>query len=154
MLDGLPEVLNNCSCTAYSYGGSQGCLVWQDGLLNAKQPQSNGGDSVSDVETLYLRLAAREFQTSGGGRKRGVIVGAVAGACTAALVLLVLATALIIRRRKKTKNDDRGAAAGGGLTAFHTESCVPRPRISPKSSGKVASAPSSRGSCATPPPSR
>ncbi|CAD6342855.1 unnamed protein product [Miscanthus lutarioriparius] len=72
--------LNNCSCTAYSYGGSQGCLVWQDGLLDAKQPQSNGGDSVSDVETLYLRLAAREFQTSGGGRKRGVIVGAVAAA--------------------------------------------------------------------------
>ncbi|CAD6239727.1 unnamed protein product [Miscanthus lutarioriparius] len=75
--------LNNCPCTAYSYGGSQGCLVWQDGLLDAEQPQSNGGDSVSDVETLYLRLAAREFQTSGG-RKRGVIVGAVAGACTAA----------------------------------------------------------------------
>jgi len=106
--------LNNCSCTAYSYGGSQGCLVWQDGLLNAKQQQSNGGDAVSDVETLYLRLAARELQTSGGGgKKRGVIIGAVTGACTAALILLVLTIALIIRRRKKTKND-----RGGGLTAF------------------------------------
>jgi hypothetical protein len=106
--------LNNCSCTAYSYGGSQGCLVWQDGLLNAKQQQSNGGDAVSDVETLYLRLAARELQTSGGGgKKRGVIIGAITGACTAALILLVLTIALIIRRRKKTKND-----RGGGLTAF------------------------------------
>ena len=113
--------LNNCSCTAYSYGGNQGCQVWQDGLLEAKQPQSNGGgDSVSDVGTLYLRLSAREFQTSGGGgTNRGVIIGAVTGACTAALILLVLAIALIIRRRKNTKQNDRGGvAAGGGLTAF------------------------------------
>lgn len=108
--------LTNCSCTAYSYGGGQGCLVWQGGLLNAKQPQSNGADYVSDVETLHLRLAATEFQTSGG-RKRGVTIGAVTGACAAALVLLALAVAVIIRRRKKTKNG-RGAAAGGGLTAF------------------------------------
>ncbi|OEL28074.1 G-type lectin S-receptor-like serine/threonine-protein kinase [Dichanthelium oligosanthes] len=105
--------LKNCSCTAYSYG-SQGCLVWQDGLINAKQPQSNGTSALSNGEILYLRLAAIEFQTSGSNKKRGVIIGVVAGACTAALVLLVLFIILMIRR-KKAKNNIQ---VGGGLVAF------------------------------------
>ncbi|CAO2180967.1 unnamed protein product [Urochloa humidicola] len=105
--------LKNCSCTAYSYG-SQGCLVWQGELVNAKQPESNGTNSVPD-EILYLRLAASEFQTSGG-KKRGVIIGVVTGACTAALILLVLFIILMIRR-KKSKN--RSIQAGDArLVAF------------------------------------
>ncbi|CAO2204581.1 unnamed protein product [Urochloa humidicola] len=92
--------LNNCSCTAYSYG-SQGCVVWQGELINAKQPQSNGTNSASG-EILYLRLAAVEFQKPGG-KKRGVIIGAVAGASAATLILLAIFIILMMRR-KKSKN--------------------------------------------------
>ncbi|TVU21766.1 hypothetical protein EJB05_31424, partial [Eragrostis curvula] len=102
--------LNNCSCSAYSYG-SQGCLVWQDGLLDTK---SNASNNPLTGQTLHLRLAASEFQVQGSGSnsKRGVIIGVVTGAC--ALGLLVLATVLIIRRNNKTKN----IKGGGGLVAF------------------------------------
>uniref|UniRef100_A0ACD5VC87 Uncharacterized protein n=1 Tax=Avena sativa TaxID=4498 RepID=A0ACD5VC87_AVESA len=105
--------LNNCSCSAYSYGG-QGCLVWTDALLNAKLQQANGG------ETLYLRLAASEVTSSvGSSRKRRVIVGvAVGGAIAAAAVLFV--AALMVRssrRRTKAKYGVQGGA-GGGLVAF------------------------------------
>ncbi|XP_062193299.1 G-type lectin S-receptor-like serine/threonine-protein kinase At2g19130 [Phragmites australis] len=105
--------MNNCSCSAYSYG-SQGCLVWQDGLLNAKLHQSIGTGAVSNGEILYLRLASRELQASGS-NNRGVIIGVVTGACITALGLLVLAIVLIIRRNR-TKNNIQGG--GGGLVAF------------------------------------
>lgn len=101
--------LNNCSCTAYSYG-SQGCLVWQDELLNAK---TNAGTRVSanGAGTLYLRLAASEIpRPSTGSGKTGLIVGVVLGA-SAALVLVFVA---LIMWRRKTKT----SAQGGGLVAF------------------------------------
>ncbi|CAO2199070.1 unnamed protein product [Urochloa humidicola] len=105
--------LNNCSCTAYSYG-SQGCLVWQGELINAKQPESNGTNSVSD-EILNLRLAASEFPKSGG-KKRGVTIGVVTGVCSAALILLVLFIILMIRRKKSKKNSIQ--ASDARLVAF------------------------------------
>jgi len=102
--------LKNCSCTAYSYG-SQGCLVWHDGLINAKQFQS----TASDDEVLYLRLAAREFHQKSRNKKRGVIIGVVTGACTGALILLVLLM-ILMTRRKKAKNNIQGG--DGRLVAF------------------------------------
>ncbi|KAG2595567.1 hypothetical protein PVAP13_5KG084387 [Panicum virgatum] len=106
--------LKNCSCTAYSYG-SQGCLVWHDGLINAKQPQSNGTNAVSNGGILHLRLAAREFQKSGN-NKRGVIIGVVTGACTGALNLLALFVILVARRKKAKDNNIQ--AGDGRLVAF------------------------------------
>ncbi|PAN32328.1 hypothetical protein PAHAL_5G478700 [Panicum hallii] len=106
--------LKNCSCTAYSYA-SQGCLVWLDRLINAKQSQSNATNTVSDEEILYLRLAAREFQTSGS-KNRVIIIGVVTGACTVALILLVLFIVLMTRR-KKAKNNIQGGD-GARLVAF------------------------------------
>ncbi|KAL6627410.1 hypothetical protein ACP70R_031136 [Stipagrostis hirtigluma subsp. patula] len=103
--------LNNCSCSAYSYG-SQGCLVWQDALLNVKEPQSNG---VTNGEILYLRLASSELQRSGSNKRR-VIIGAVTGACAAALILLVFVIAFVIRKNKNKNTTIAGA--GGGLVAF------------------------------------
>ncbi|KAK3163929.1 hypothetical protein QOZ80_1AG0010330 [Eleusine coracana subsp. coracana] len=102
--------LNNCSCSAYSYG-SEGGLVWQDGLLDGKQPPGNGSGG-----TLHLRLSVKEMQGSGSNHKRGVIIGSVTGACALALGLLVLATVLIVRRRKKAKNAK--GSSSGGLVAF------------------------------------
>ncbi|KAK3160387.1 hypothetical protein QOZ80_1BG0058850 [Eleusine coracana subsp. coracana] len=102
--------LNNCSCSAYSYGSEGSCLVWQDVLLNAKQPPSNGS-----AGTLHLRLSAKEMQgSSGSNKKRGIVIGVVTGAC--AVALLVLATVLIIRRRKKANNAKESSS--GGLVAF------------------------------------
>jgi len=106
--------LKNCSCTAYSYG-SQGCLVWHDGLINAKQPQSNGTNAVSNGGILHLRLAARGFQKSGS-NKRGVIIGVVTGACTGALILLALFVILMARRKKAKDNNIQ--AGDGRLVAF------------------------------------
>jgi len=94
---------------------SQGCLVWHDGLINAKQPQSNGTNAVSNGGILHLRLAAREFQKSGS-NKRGVIIGVVTGACTGALILLALFVILMARRKKAKDNNIQ--AGDGRLVAF------------------------------------
>ncbi|KAG8046051.1 hypothetical protein GUJ93_ZPchr0008g13671 [Zizania palustris] len=107
--------LNNCSCTAYSYGNSRGCLVWHTELFNAKQQQSHGGETDSDGGIMYLRLSAREMQ-SRRSNKRRVTVGVVVGACTAALCVLVFVVALIIVRRSRTKN--RSSQNCGSLVAF------------------------------------
>ncbi|RCV19942.1 hypothetical protein SETIT_4G016500v2 [Setaria italica] len=45
--------LNNCSCTAYSYGKDR-CSIWHDELVNVA---ANGNGEI-----LYLRLAAKEVQ--------------------------------------------------------------------------------------------
>lgn len=100
--------LNNCSCTAYSYG-SQGCVVWQGELLNAKSPQSNDATSVPNGGILYLRLAESDISSTKSSKK-GLIIGVVIGA-SAAVVLLVLA--LMIWRRKRKNN-----VQSGGLVVF------------------------------------
>uniref|UniRef100_A0ACD5VNQ7 Uncharacterized protein n=1 Tax=Avena sativa TaxID=4498 RepID=A0ACD5VNQ7_AVESA len=108
--------LNNCSCSAYSYGG-QGCLVWTDALLNAKVQQTNGG--TASGETLYLRLAASEMTSSVGSHRRRVILGAAIGGAIVAAAVLVIAALMVrnSRRRTKAKYGVQGGA-GGGLMAF------------------------------------
>ncbi|KAB8080029.1 hypothetical protein EE612_000364 [Oryza sativa] len=97
--------LNNCSCTAYSYG-SKGCLVWHTELLNAKLQQQN-----SNGEIMYLRLSARDMQRS---KKRRVIIGVVVGACAAGLAVLMFILMFIIRRNK----DKNRSENYGSLVAF------------------------------------
>ncbi|KAF8409393.1 hypothetical protein HHK36_005468 [Tetracentron sinense] len=77
--------LNNCSCTAYSYG-SDGCSIWVEDLLNLQQ----FSDDESDGNDLYIRLAASEFSSSKKGTATWVIVGTVAGAVALLGFLLVL----------------------------------------------------------------
>ncbi|KAK7843517.1 g-type lectin s-receptor-like serine/threonine-protein kinase [Quercus suber] len=67
--------LNNCSCTAYTYGDH--CSIWIGDLLNLQQLTSadtNGG-------TLYLKLAASELLSSKNGKTitAGFVLGSVAG---------------------------------------------------------------------------
>uniref|UniRef100_A0A0D9UWX5 Receptor-like serine/threonine-protein kinase n=1 Tax=Leersia perrieri TaxID=77586 RepID=A0A0D9UWX5_9ORYZ len=100
--------LNNCSCTAYSYG-SKGCLVWHTELLNAKQQQNND-ETGSNGEIMYLRLSARDMKKS---NKRRVTIGVVVGACS--LSVLVYVVVLFIIRRNKNKNRNQNC---GNLVAF------------------------------------
>lgn len=53
--------LSNCSCTAYTFDGGRKCLTWYGDLLNVDQLRP-GNDSA---KTVYLKLAASEFPTSG-----------------------------------------------------------------------------------------
>ncbi|CAN6358103.1 unnamed protein product [Urochloa humidicola] len=100
--------LNNCSCTAYSYGEG-GCSVWHDELLNVVA-DSNG-------ETLHLRLAAKEVHNSKSHRS-AVIIGVATSTSTLALGLLVF---LIVMWRRKGKNRSSGTKGndfGIGVIAF------------------------------------
>ncbi|XP_006645511.1 G-type lectin S-receptor-like serine/threonine-protein kinase At2g19130 [Oryza brachyantha] len=97
--------LSSCSCTAYFYG-SKGCLVWHTELLNAKLQQNHDGTG-SNGEILYLRLSARDMQTS---NKHRVTIGVVVGACVAAFAVLVfIAVLLIIRRKCKSSSENYGS---------------------------------------------
>ncbi|KAF8409399.1 hypothetical protein HHK36_005475 [Tetracentron sinense] len=70
--------LNNCSCTAYAYGGG-GCSIWIGDLLNLQQ-FSDDENAGSD---LYLRLAASELSHSKGNkRKLWAIVTPVVALCS------------------------------------------------------------------------
>uniref|UniRef100_A0A6I9RKB6 Receptor-like serine/threonine-protein kinase n=2 Tax=Elaeis guineensis var. tenera TaxID=51953 RepID=A0A6I9RKB6_ELAGV len=84
--------LNNCSCTAYSFGA--GCSVWYGDLINL-QEQYNG----SDAGTLYLRLAASELPDSTS--KKGTVAGAVAGGVAGLVVCVVIIWVLNWMRRKR-----------------------------------------------------
>ncbi|KAG1347223.1 G-type lectin S-receptor-like serine/threonine-protein kinase [Cocos nucifera] len=100
--------LNNCSCTAYSFGG--GCSVWHGDLINL-QNQYNGSDSG----TLYLRLAASELPDSTS--KKGTVAGAVAGA-VAGLVVCVVIVWVVIWRRRKRRMIHAAKAVGRTLVPF------------------------------------
>ncbi|KAL6865231.1 hypothetical protein ACP4OV_016382 [Aristida adscensionis] len=95
--------LNNCSCTAYSYGNS-GCFIWHDELLNSATDGKG--------EILYLRLA-----TNLKSNNNEKIIGSAIGASIAILGFLLVI--LIWRRRGKwsssTMDNDHG---GIGVTAF------------------------------------
>ncbi|KAL6880130.1 hypothetical protein ACP4OV_011695 [Aristida adscensionis] len=98
--------LRDCSCTAYSYSKG-GCSIWHDGLTNVAT-DSNG-------ETLYLRLAAKEVQSSRR-NKTGMTIGVAIGASTALLVLIVLMITSKRRRKwsSRTVNNDEGV----GIISF------------------------------------
>ncbi|KAG8365432.1 hypothetical protein BUALT_Bualt18G0104300 [Buddleja alternifolia] len=48
------ECLNNCTCMAYAYYGGVGCMMWDEGLIDAQKSTSYGAD-------LYIRLADSEL---------------------------------------------------------------------------------------------
>ncbi|KAM3733145.1 hypothetical protein ACB098_11G113600 [Castanea mollissima] len=50
--------MKNCSCAAYAYNSSSGCMIWEGALLNLKL-LSDGGEAGQDI---YLRLSASEHR--------------------------------------------------------------------------------------------
>ncbi|KAH7842584.1 hypothetical protein Vadar_006990 [Vaccinium darrowii] len=54
---------SNCSCSAYTYDGNDGCSLWREELLNVNQLTDND----PEARDLYLRLAASEFLSEGKG---------------------------------------------------------------------------------------
>ncbi|KAG5551165.1 hypothetical protein RHGRI_009556 [Rhododendron griersonianum] len=52
---------SNCSCSAYTYDGSNGCSIWHEELLNVVQLK----DDDLEGRDFYLRLAASEFLSEG-----------------------------------------------------------------------------------------
>ncbi|GMN66522.1 hypothetical protein TIFTF001_035585 [Ficus carica] len=99
--------LNNCSCTAYSFNSS-GCSIWMGDLLDLQQLKA----ANKMGRTLYIRLAASEFQTLK--HKKGLI-GVVVGSAAGSVVLLVLILLLMLRRKKKAWT---GTMMEGSLLAF------------------------------------
>ncbi|KAL6839807.1 hypothetical protein ACP4OV_030495 [Aristida adscensionis] len=61
--------LYNCSCTAYFFSNG-GCSIWHEDLLNIKQMQCNSTMDPNG-ETLYIRLAAKDVQSSNKKSKLG-----------------------------------------------------------------------------------
>ncbi|KAH7662291.1 S-receptor-like serine/threonine-protein kinase protein [Dioscorea alata] len=101
--------LNNCSCTAYSYGSN--CTLWHGDLLNL-QDQYTG----SDGGTLYIRLAASEFPSH---HKKGKVLWIVAGGVAAFLFCLVLVFMLVVwTRRRRKLMASASEVVMGGLTIF------------------------------------
>ncbi|XP_003563469.2 G-type lectin S-receptor-like serine/threonine-protein kinase At2g19130 [Brachypodium distachyon] len=109
--------LNNCSCTAYSFGGS-GCSVWHNELHNVKRVQCSDS-SNSDGGTLYIRLSAKDVESLNNNR-RGIVIGVAAGTGVSALGLFALILLLMIWRNKN-KNSGRilnGSQGCNGIIAF------------------------------------
>ncbi|KAG5551162.1 hypothetical protein RHGRI_009553 [Rhododendron griersonianum] len=52
---------SNCSCSAYTYDGNDGCSIWHEELLNVEQLI----DDDPEGRDFYLRLAASEFLRKG-----------------------------------------------------------------------------------------
>ncbi|XP_024021009.1 G-type lectin S-receptor-like serine/threonine-protein kinase At2g19130 [Morus notabilis] len=99
---------NKCSCTACAYDDN-GCSIWIGDLLNLKQLAP--GDSSG--RTIYIKLAASEFQSGGKNKKK--FVGAAAGAVAGFVIFLSLFVFFTLKRRKKTIGTGK---AVGGLVAF------------------------------------
>ncbi|KAL6888294.1 hypothetical protein ACP4OV_009320 [Aristida adscensionis] len=107
--------LNNYSCTAYSFNSSQ-CFIWHEELLNVRQVKCSSTRN-SDGDILYLRLAAKDLQSSVK-KGRGFVIGVAVGT---SVTSLVFATMLIIiwRNRRKNSGHILNSAQGCDLiTAF------------------------------------
>ncbi|KAJ1261327.1 hypothetical protein BS78_09G020900 [Paspalum vaginatum] len=112
--------LNDCSCTAYSYNNSK-CSIWHGELLNVIL---DDGILFSSQDVLYLRLAARDFQSlSQNGKRtpRFVIAIIIVGSGLIVLVLFLM----IWRNRFKWCNVPlHGIQGSGGIIAFrYTDLC-------------------------------
>ncbi|AQK43656.1 G-type lectin S-receptor-like serine/threonine-protein kinase At2g19130 [Zea mays] len=99
---------SNCSCTAYSYGGEDGCSLWHGELVNVAADGNEG--------MIYLRLAAKELESGKGNR-----IAMVAG--VAALVLVLVVVVVICSRRNNGKwwsrpiaDSDKGGSVVGIAT--------------------------------------
>uniref|UniRef100_A0A0E0KQI4 non-specific serine/threonine protein kinase n=1 Tax=Oryza punctata TaxID=4537 RepID=A0A0E0KQI4_ORYPU len=106
--------LSNCSCTAYSYGNG-GCSIWHDELYNVKQlsdASPNGHEGV-----LYIRLAAKELQSSQR-KTSGKIIGVAIGTSIGALFLMILLPIVWKSKGKWFARTLEKPKGGIGITAF------------------------------------
>ncbi|KAG2624210.1 hypothetical protein PVAP13_3KG112800 [Panicum virgatum] len=108
--------LNDCSCTAYSYSSSK-CSVWHGELLDVSL---DDGIAITGQDVLYLRLAARDFQSLEKNKKNKRKPRAIIAASIVSFGLLALILLLVVwRKRSKWFNvplhDTRGS---GGIIAF------------------------------------
>ncbi|KAK3119209.1 hypothetical protein QOZ80_9BG0715860 [Eleusine coracana subsp. coracana] len=102
--------LSNCSCTAYSYG-TGGCSIWHDELLNVAMDNNNG-------QTLSLRLAAKEVQSSKTKKSIGKIIGSVVAASIASIGLIILLLILISRKKKLSIHKVDNCQGGVGIISY------------------------------------
>ncbi|XP_048554889.1 G-type lectin S-receptor-like serine/threonine-protein kinase At2g19130 [Triticum urartu] len=108
--------LNNCSCTAYSFG-DEGCYILHHELINIAQLQCGGTTKNSDGETLYFRLSAQDVQSSKNNRRQ--TVGVVVGTGLSALGLFGLGLLLMIWRNKRKRSPRKTYGSDGGrIIAF------------------------------------
>ncbi|KAK3199319.1 hypothetical protein Dsin_022734 [Dipteronia sinensis] len=88
----------DCACTAYAYNENAVCSLWHGELLNLIQlsTEDPGG------QTIYLKLAASEFQNPGGEKKLMWVIA------IAVVVAVLLPASYIVyqwRRRLKEKEE-------------------------------------------------
>jgi hypothetical protein len=109
--------LNNCACTAYSFGDS-GCSVWHNELLNIRRLQCSDTTNSSG-EALHLRISAKDVQSLKFNR-RGIVIGILTGACISALGLFALILLLMIWTNKKSSSGriPNGSKGCNGIIAF------------------------------------
>ncbi|KAL5737868.1 hypothetical protein ACOSP7_030629 [Xanthoceras sorbifolium] len=88
---------NDCTCTAYAYNETAVCSLWYGELLNLIQRSE--GNIVG--KTIYIKLAASEFQNRGGQKKLTWVI-----ALVVALSVLLPASYIIYRRRRKLKEKE------------------------------------------------
>ncbi|KAM3386969.1 hypothetical protein ACQJBY_010084 [Aegilops geniculata] len=93
--------LGDCSCTAYSFVKGE-CSVWHGELLDWRQHQCSDSSSTNG-ETLYLRLAAKEFPSQQASRRGKTNVILIISATVASLGLLAALVLLIFIWRNRTK---------------------------------------------------
>ncbi|CAN6242138.1 unnamed protein product [Urochloa humidicola] len=109
---------SNCSCTAYSFQGSE-CSVWHGELFNVNK---NDGIEIIAEGTLYIRLAARDFLPSLTRGTRRPAPGIVIAASVIGSGLLILMLLLIMISRKRFKwcgaSSDVTSQGSVGVVAF------------------------------------
>jgi hypothetical protein len=107
--------LNDCSCNAYSYNSST-CSVWQGGLLNVNLYDGIG---IFSKDVLYLRLAARDFESLRENKKKisGVLIGA-SVASFGVVMLMVLLMVWVGNKFKWFSVPIHGIQSSGGIVAF------------------------------------
>ncbi|XP_047090993.1 G-type lectin S-receptor-like serine/threonine-protein kinase At2g19130 [Lolium rigidum] len=109
--------LNDCSCTAYSFGDS-GCSVWHNELLNIRRLECSDTTN-SNGETLWLRLSAKDVQSLKYNR-RGISIGVATATVICALGLFALILLLMIWTNKKNSSGHivNGYTGCNGIIAF------------------------------------
>ncbi|OEL37875.1 G-type lectin S-receptor-like serine/threonine-protein kinase [Dichanthelium oligosanthes] len=109
--------LDYCSCTAYSFSNNR-CSIWHEELVNIRQLLCSSNIN-SNGETLYLRLAAKEVQSSGRNR-RGFVIGVATSISIVASGLFVFFILITIWRsnRKSFGRILNSARCSNGIIAF------------------------------------
>ncbi|KAL5737866.1 hypothetical protein ACOSP7_030627 [Xanthoceras sorbifolium] len=94
---------NDCACTTYAYNGTAVCSLWDGDLLSLTRLSE--GDP--DGQTIYLKLAASEFQNHGGEKKLILVI-----AIVVVVEVLLLLTSFIgggedSKRKEMERSQDR-----------------------------------------------